>query len=172
MDTRIILQTERLRLRRFTTADAPFIVTLLNSEGWLRYIGDRGVRTEDDAVRYLEAGPLSSYSARGFGLSLVETRAGTPVGMCGILVRDTLDHPDIGFAFLPEWSGLGYGYEIASATMHHARGAWGLTTIDAITLPGNALSIRLLERLGMQRIGSTAPAGEELYHYRSTVPNA
>ncbi|GAA4319695.1 GNAT family N-acetyltransferase [Flaviaesturariibacter amylovorans] len=169
MQPGIILQTDRLRLRRFTTGDAAFIVALLNSPGWLRFIGDRGVHNEADALRYLGNGPFKSYAERGFGLSLVETKEGTAAGMCGILVRDTMDYPDIGFAFLPEHAGKGYGYEIASTTLRHARSAWGLTTIDAITLPDNTASIRLLERLRMHRIGtSTSPAGEELLLYRSS----
>src|SRR5690348_11717563 len=97
-----ILETERLVLREFDLDDTPFIIELLNSPGWLKYIGDRHVKTDDDAKRYLQNGPMKSYADNGFGLCMVMLTDGTPVGMCGIINRADLEHPDIGFAFLPE----------------------------------------------------------------------
>ena len=97
--TPCIFETERLRLRKFTFDDTKFIIELLNSPGWIEFIGDRNVKTEDQAAAYLQNGPMKSYVQNGFGLSMVETKAGHPIGMCGILKRDTLDNPDIGFAF-------------------------------------------------------------------------
>ena len=97
-----ILQTERLLLREFTEDDAAFIVELLNSPGWIQYIGDRNIKTEEQAREYLNNGPLKSYRQNGFGLYMVEKKDDhTPIGMCGIIKRDTLNNPDIGFAFLP-----------------------------------------------------------------------
>jgi len=158
-----ILETERLRLRKFNTGDAGFIVELLNSPGWLKFIGDRHVRTEEQAVTYLQNGPMKSYEQNGFGLSLVERKEdGTPIGMCGIIRRDQLEHPDIGFALLPEYAGQGYAREIAGATLAYAREALQFKTICAITLPENVHSIRLLEKLGLQfRKTFSFPEGKE-----------
>ena len=148
-----ILETERLRLREFTLGDTEFIIELLNSPGWIEFIGDRNVKTHEQALLYLENGPLRSYQKHGFGLCLVERKEdGKGIGMCGLLQRETLDHPDIGFAFLPDYNGRGYAFEIASATLHHAKEKSGLTRISAITLPGNARSINLLEKMGMKYV--------------------
>ena len=145
-----ILETERLRLREFTLKDTHFIIELLNSPGWLQFIGDKGIKTEEQAKAYLENGPLRSYRQNGFGLSLVETKEDSrAIGMCGIIRRDTLVNPDIGFAFLPEYSGKGYAYEIASATLAFANKQLALHKISAITLPNNSRSIQLLEKLGL-----------------------
>ena len=163
-----ILETERLRLREFILSDADFIVALLNSPGWLQYIGDRNVRTEEQGRNYLENGSLKSYRANGYGLWLVELKEDkTPVGMCGIINRETLYNPDIGFAFLPEYVGKGYAFEAASATMAYARDVLKLTTILAITAPENQRSIKLLEKLGL-RLTSTfnwPETNEELLLY-------
>jgi RimJ/RimL family protein N-acetyltransferase len=147
-----ILQTNRLILRQFTTDDAAFIVELLNSPGWIQYIGDRNIKTEEQAKVYLENGPIKSYEKNGFGLSLVALLDGTPIGMCGIIRRDTLDYPDIGFAFLPKFVGMGYAYEIADATMQQAKEIWNLPTILGITLPNNISSIKLLEKIGLHYV--------------------
>jgi RimJ/RimL family protein N-acetyltransferase len=146
-----ILETERLILREFNPNDAPFIVTLLNSPGWLQFIGDRNVKTEEAAKDYLLNSPMKSYKENGYGLYLVETKDGhMPVGMCGIINRSTLPTPDIGFAFLPEYNGLGYAYEIASATMRYAINHLELSIISAITVANNSRSIRLLEKIGLR----------------------
>jgi RimJ/RimL family protein N-acetyltransferase len=145
-----ILETERLRLREFTLADTSFILELLNSPGWLEFIGDRQVQTEEQAKAYLENGPFKSYQDNGFGLSMVELKEGNqPIGMCGILKRNTLEDPDIGFAFLPVFSGKGYAFEIAEATLNHAQTTLHIPTILAITVPENKRSIHLLEKIGM-----------------------
>jgi RimJ/RimL family protein N-acetyltransferase len=144
-----ILETDRLRLREFNTGDIAFIIELLNSEGWLKFIGDRNVRTTDQAKAYLENGPLKSYAANGYGLSMVERKEDNkPIGMCGILNRDTLENPDIGFAFLPDFSGMGYALEIVSATLRYAKSDLKILKVLAITLPNNTRSISLLEKVG------------------------
>ena len=120
-DYKIVLETDRLTLRQFTIHDTDFIISLLNSPGWLEFIGDRNVKTQEQATDYLLNGPIKSYHENGFGLSLVELKhPQKPIGMCGLLKREYLEHPDIGFAFLPEYSGKGYAYEIAKATMDYA----------------------------------------------------
>jgi len=149
------LQTERLILRPFTLADTTFIITLLNSEGWLKYVGDRNVKTFTDAASYLLNGPLKSYTDNGFGLSAVEMRnSGELIGMCGLIKRDSLEHVDIGFAFLPEHQGKGYAAEIADACLSYAFRQLNLEKVVAITLPANKSSIALLEKLGMRLQGT------------------
>ena len=150
------LTTARLRVRALAPDDAPFIVTLLNDPSFIRNIGDRGVRTEEDALEYLVAGPLASYARHGFGLCAVALAAsGEAIGICGLLQRDELPSPDLGFALLPRFWSQGYAFEAASAVMADARARLGLATVLAIANPANAASIRLLERLGFTDTGST-----------------
>jgi RimJ/RimL family protein N-acetyltransferase len=145
-----ILETERLRLREFTLNDTEFIIELLNSPGWLQYIGDRNVTTEQEAAAYLQNGPLKSYQQNGFGLSLVEKKDDKKaIGMCGIIKREQLTNPDIGFAFLPLNTGHGYAFEIARATLSYAKNKLQLPIIWAITVAANSKSIQLLEKLGL-----------------------
>jgi [ribosomal protein S5]-alanine N-acetyltransferase len=145
----VILETARLALRRLTFEDAGFILGLVNEPSWLRHIGDKGVHDLDDARRYLRDGPMAMYAAHGFGLYLVERKQDrVPIGLCGLLKRDTLEDVDIGFAFLPSSWGHGYAREAATATLGHARDAFGLTRVVAVTAPDNADSIRLLESIG------------------------
>lgn len=146
-----VLETPRLRLRWVTTDDAPFIFELLNEPSFIQYIGDKGVRTLEDASTYILTGPVASYQRFGFGLYLVVLKDGlTPIGMCGLLKRDTLPDVDIGYAFRPEFWLKGYAFESASAVLAHGREAFGLRRIVAITSPGNAGSKALLEKLGMR----------------------
>lgn len=144
------LETERLIIREFEVTDAPFIIDLLNSPGWLQFIGDRGIRTLEDAQNYLLNGPMDSYKKNGFGLSLVALKeAQMPIGMTGLIKRDTLEDIDIGFAFLSEYEGKGYGYESTSAIMAYAQNYLKLKRVLAITMETNNHSINLLEKLGL-----------------------
>jgi RimJ/RimL family protein N-acetyltransferase len=158
-----VLETQRLVLRQLTADDADFILELLNDPAFLRYIGDKGVRTRADACRYIETGPVASYERHGFGLYRVELREdGEPIGMCGLLKRDSLPDPDIGFALLPRHRSRGLGLEAASAVLADARDRLGLGRILAITSPDNDVSVGLLERLGfrferMSRLAEDAP---------------
>jgi [ribosomal protein S5]-alanine N-acetyltransferase len=146
----LILQTDRLTLRRLTEEDAPFILRLVNEPAWLRFIGDKGVRNLEDARRYLREGPLDMYARYGFGLYLVmDATDATPIGMCGLIKRDALPDVDIGFAYVPESWGKGYAVEAADAVLAHGRAAFGLKRIVAITSLDNAASIRVLEKIGM-----------------------
>lgn len=145
------LLTERLQLRELTPADAPFIRRLLNEPSFLRFIGDRGVRNDADAANYLLRGPMASYSRHGHGLLRVGLRADdTPVGICGLVRRDTLPQPDIGFAFLPEHWSQGFAFEAAEAALRHGRDMLGLEEVLAIVTPGNERSVALLARLGLR----------------------
>jgi RimJ/RimL family protein N-acetyltransferase len=147
-----ILETRRLTLRQFKNEDARFILELVNTPGWLEFIGDRNIHTEEDAINYLQNGPIKSYRENGFGSSMVELKDGTAIGMCGILKRDCLENPDIGFAFLPVYIGKGYAFEMAKATLDHATHQLKLNTICAITDPNNKRSIQLLEKIGLRHI--------------------
>ena len=146
----MVIRTARLRLRELTLDDAPFVLQLLNDPSFLRYIGDRGVRDLADARRYIGRGMLDSYARHGFGLWLVEMPAeeDRPIGLCGLVSRENLPAPDIGFAFLPAWWSQGYAHEAATAVMAHARHVLGLRQVLAIAAPQNASSLRLLARLG------------------------
>ena len=146
-----VLQTERLVIRRLTDEDAPFILTLLNEPSFLRFIGDKKVRSVEDARQYIRNGPAASYERHGFGLCLVQLKDSlTPVGMCGLLKRDDLPDPDIGFAFLPDSWNKGFAFEAASAVMNDGRERLNLTRILAIVNPDNDASIKLLQKLGMK----------------------
>lgn len=146
-----ILETERVVLRWVRPGDAPFILELLNDPAWLLYIGDKHVRTLDDARAYIEKGPVAMYAKHGLGLYLVERKVGgVAMGLCGLIKRDALPDVDIGFAFLPQFRGSGYALESARATMAYGTTTLGLTRIVAITTQDNQDSSRLLEKLGMR----------------------
>ncbi|TDL65070.1 N-acetyltransferase [Rhodococcus qingshengii] len=150
-----VLETDRLILRWLTTDDAAFILELLNEPSWIRYIGDKGVRTLEDAKNYILTGPLNMYSQLGFGLYLVERKQGkTPIGICGLLKRDTLENPDIGFAFLSRYQTQGYGFESASATLKYGHEQLHLKRILAITSMDNHGSSKLLEKITMKFEGT------------------
>lgn len=146
-----VIETDRLILRWLTTDDAPFILELVNDPDWLRYIGDKGVRNLDDARAYIQKGPMDMYARVGFGLFRVELKIdGTPIGMCGLIKRDTLPDIDIGFAYLPQFRAKGYAREAARATLGYGRDVVGLKRIIAITSPDNDASGRLLEAVGLR----------------------
>ncbi len=145
-----ILETERLALRQLSPADAPFILDLLNQPSFLRFIGDRKVRTLADAENYIRNGPVKSYARFGFGLWLVELKdTPVPVGICGLIKRDELPDVDVGYAFLPQFWGKGYASEAASAAVAYGRNVVRLERILAIVAPDNERSIKVLERIGL-----------------------
>ena len=156
-----VLETERLILRQFNTNDAPFILALLNEPSFLRYIGDKKVRTLEDARQYILNGPVASYKQHGFGLYQVEFKdTHTPIGMCGLLKREELPQPDIGFAFLPDFWSKGLAFEAAAAVLKDARERLQLNRILAIVNPDNEASIRLLEKLGLRFEGDVKLAAD------------
>ena len=157
----IVLETDRLVLRQLTLNDAPFIVELLNEPSFLRFIGDRRVRSQQDARQYILNGPIASYRRNGFGLWLAFLKeTGDPIGICGLLKRETLPDPDVGFAFLPAHWRQGYAFESASAVVRYGRESIGLRRIVAITSLDNAESIGVLEKLGMKFETMTRLEGE------------
>jgi len=146
-----VIETERLLLRRLVPGDAAFMLGLLNDPDWIRFIGDRGVRSIDAAREYLISGPIAMYGLEGFGLYRVEQKIDAqPVGVCGLIKRPELADADLGFAFMPQSRGRGYGVEAARATLDHGLGPLGMRRIVAITSPDNDDSMRLLERIGMR----------------------
>lgn len=150
----IVLETERLVLRRLSSANSEFILELLNQPSFLRYIGDKAVRNTVDAINYIQTGPVASYEQFGFGLYLVELKdTAEPIGMCGLLKRDSLLDVDVGFAFLPAYWSRGYAFEAAAAVMNYGREVLGLRRIVAITSLDNEASMRLLEKLGLKSEG-------------------
>ena len=157
-----ILSTERLFLREFTLQDSEFLLKLLNSEGWLKFIGDRNVKTVPAAEKYLEDRIIHFYKTLGFGFYLVSLKDEAPIGLCGLIKRDTLDDVDIGFAFLPEYSNKGYAFEAASATMAFAVDTLKLKRIVAITVKENISSIQLLKKIGLKEEGTVMQEEEEL----------
>jgi RimJ/RimL family protein N-acetyltransferase len=147
----IVVETPRLILRRLEERDAEFVLTLVNDADWLKFIGDKGVRSLDDARAYLRNGPFDMYARYGHGLYCVESKAsGEAIGMCGLIKRDTLPDVDLGYAFLPQARGGGYAFEATSATMTYARETLNLRRVVAIVSPGNERSIALLAKLGFR----------------------
>jgi [ribosomal protein S5]-alanine N-acetyltransferase len=146
-----VIETERLILRRLSIEDASFILELLNQPSFLRFIGDRGVRTIKDAEKYILQGPMDSYERLGFGLYLTELKDSlASIGICGLIKRDALNDIDIGFAFLPQFWSKGYAFEAASAVMVYGRDVLKLSRIVAIVSPDNERSIRVLEKIGFK----------------------
>jgi RimJ/RimL family protein N-acetyltransferase len=151
MMSKNILETERLTLREFDLSDAKFILQLLNTPTWLKFIGDKNVHNIQEAEDYLTNGPIASYKENGFGLWLVSLKESRkPIGMCGLIKRDYLDYVDVGFALLPENEGLGYGFEMARSTMTYSRKILRIAKVIAITDKNNEASIKLLGKIGLQ----------------------
>lgn len=134
-----------------TLEDADLILTLLNDADFIRFIGDKGVRTTEHAREYIRSGPIASYDLNGFGLWIVElTGSRAAVGMCGLLKRPALEDVDLGFAFLPQYRSRGYAFEAAAAVLRYGREMLGLGRIVAIANSDNSASIRVLEKIGMR----------------------
>jgi RimJ/RimL family protein N-acetyltransferase len=165
-----VLETDRLILRWLSVENAEFILQLLNEPSFVRFIGDKGVRSIDDARDYILRGPVDSYERFGFGLYLIELKEDSvPIGICGLLKRESLEDVDIGFAFLPQFWKKGYAFESASAVMTYGRNVVGLSRIVAITSPDNEASIRVLEKLGLrfERMTKLSENGPEIKLFAS-----
>lgn len=167
-----LIETERLTAGFLQTTDADFILELLNSPGWLRYIGDRQVKTTEEAIAYIENGPQKSYQTNGYGLLRVALKnSGQPIGICGLIKRPELPVPDLGFAYLPEYTNKGFGTEMAKATLVYAKETGQIPEVGAITLPDNKGAIRLLQKAGLvYKKDLQWPATGEVLHFFSTAP--
>lgn len=173
MDGAFVLETKRLLIRPLGPDDGLFILRLFNDPSFLEYIGDRGLRTAEEARAYIEGGPMESRTRLGFALDLVEDRlSGEPLGICGLVKRPVLDDPDLGFAYLPPWRGRGYAREAAEAVIDDARGRLGLKRLGAVVDGRNSPSIDLLTRLGFCRQGTVrlVEEGPLLELYRIVFP--
>jgi len=158
----VVLETERLVLREADADDAVFILELLNSPGFLENIGDRGVRDEDQARGFIEDRLRGSYRDNGFGMWLTIQKADqVPVGIAGLVRREGLDVPDIGYAFIPKVWGQGYAQEAAAAVLAHARGPLGIARLAAITSPENFASMAVLRKIGFSYQGMIELPGIE-----------
>jgi ribosomal-protein-alanine N-acetyltransferase len=144
-----VIKTSRLDLRELNFSDADFILELLNEAGFIRFIGDKGVRTIADARDYILQGPMDSYARNGFGLYATCLRDGTRIGICGLVKREGLSDPDVGFAFLSRYWSSGYAVESAAAVLAHARDSLRIARVVAITSPDNWSSIAVLEKIGL-----------------------
>jgi len=143
------LESSRLRIRPLTEDDAGFILKLVNERGFLQNIGDKGVRTLEDARGYIRSGAMTSYERHRFGLSAVELKlTGEPIGMCGLLQRESLDAPDLGYAYFEQHWSKGYAFEAASLILKDAESRLGIRRILAIISIDNIASERVLEKLG------------------------
>ena len=148
-ETSPLIETPRLRVHSVALDDAGFVARLLNEPEFIRFIGDKGVRCEEDARLYLANGALADYQAHGYGAYLVRLRdGGDPVGICGFYQRSNLDCPDLGFAFLRSVWGHGYAVESSLALLDYGRDELGVTEVAAIVDAGNSRSIRVVETLG------------------------
>ncbi|MEZ4793129.1 MAG: GNAT family N-acetyltransferase [Gelidibacter sp.] len=158
-----IAETERLLISKFTLDDAPFFKELVNTPNWLKYIGDRNVKTIEDARNRIENGHLKSYETNGFGFYklLLKKEQNKPIGTCGLIKRDTLEHVDIGFAMLPDYEKKGFGYEASIAVMDLAKIQFKLDKIVAITLESNLNSIKLLQKLGLTYEKTVKPFADD-----------
>jgi RimJ/RimL family protein N-acetyltransferase len=157
----VILETERLVLHELTPEDAPFILELLMSRGFRENIGDRGVRDLESAGGYIERA-RAGYAANGFGLWRCDVKAtGEAAGLAGLVRRDGLEHPDVGYAFLEPFWGRGYASEAAAAALAYGRQTLGLPVIVAITTEANAGSIAVLKKIGMRDAGLIRVPGYE-----------
>jgi RimJ/RimL family protein N-acetyltransferase len=143
------ITTDRLEIRYITGEDFHFIFRLLNEPSWIKYIGDKGIKTEDDAKNYIETGPLQMYKDYGFGLYLVTLKeTGVPIGLCGLIKRPSLDNIDLGYAFLPEFTGKGYAFEATKAVLQYGKEQLSIDKIVAITTTDNVSSEKVLLKLG------------------------
>lgn len=168
-----IAETSRLLITKITLRDAQFFLELVNSPHWLKYIGDRHLKTIKDTKTYLQNGTLKSYTNFGFGfykLQLKENENKT-IGICGLIKREQLEDVDIGFALLPEYEGKGFGYEASLAVLKLAKEKFNLKKIIAVTLSTNTNSIKLLEKLGLSYEKKVIPFedGEELLLFTKTL---
>ena len=168
-----IIETDRVTLKEAKLEDADFFFELLNSPNWIRFIGDRSIRSRRDAENYIESSLIKSYRENGFGLYLMSLKSeDTPIGICGLLQRTYLDQPDIGFAVLSVYEGKGYTLEAAEAIIDWGSKKFKLEGIYAITTHSNIRSQRLLKRLGMKEKGTVKPSESDpeflLYHLELT----
>lgn len=165
-----ITQTPRLLINHFTEADAPFVLKILNTPGWLQFIGDRNIKTPEAAQQYTKEKLLAGYTKLGFGMYAIRLKdTNETIGMCGLVKREHLEHADIGYAFLPEYGGKGYALEATAAVLQYANDTLKFNPILAIVTPGNHSSIKLLEKLNFLLQGNITQNNEELLLFKNEI---
>jgi len=159
----IVISASRLHVTQLSEElDASFILQLVNTPGWIRHIGDRNIHSVQDAEQYIVNGPVASYAKYGYGLWLIKRiEDDEPIGLCGLVKREYLPHPDLGYALLPQYEGQGYAIEAATAVVHHAQQVLSIPVIAAITTDDNVRSLRLLFKLGFDFIGMITPPQQD-----------
>lgn len=158
----IIAQTQRLSISKITLEDAPFFLELVNTPNFKKYIGDKKLSTLIGVEEYLKAGILKSYEDHGFSYYKLRLHeSDETLGIVGILKRDNLECPDIGFAMLPQFEGQGYGFESSKAMMQVAKDKFKIDKIAAITLEYNVNSINLITKLGLEFEKKVKPFADE-----------
>lgn len=166
-----LFESRNLIISCFTVADSAFIFELLNTPSWKKFIGDRHINTIEDAVSYINTGPLVSYQTHGYGGWIVALKStGQPIGMCGLFKRDYLDGPDMGFAFMPIFEGKGYAFESSEAVIKYVRNIYSLKKLYATTVEINPRSQRLLARLGFNESGTIGPPVTDVDLILYTLP--
>ena len=156
------LETGRLWLRRLTVDDADLMLAIWNDPAFVQFVGDRGIRDLEQAREAMQSGVFALYRDYGFGpYAMVLKTEGTRIGICGLFKREALEHPDIGFAALPQYCGKGYTGEAAEVVVAHARDDLGIGELTAIVSPGNAASIGLIEKLGLSYSGTITMPGDD-----------
>ena len=160
---KVVAETNRLILAKITLRDAPFFLELLNTPNYIKYVGDRKIRTLSATKEYLKNGILKSYKKDGFGFykTLLKSEELKTIGICGLINRDELENVDIGFGFLPEYEGRGFGFESATEVLKLARHKFGLRTVAAIVSPNNTNSLKLLNKLGLDYQKRVIPFEDE-----------
>ncbi|WDD98095.1 GNAT family N-acetyltransferase [Thalassomonas actiniarum] len=159
----IITESSRLVLRVVKLDDAPLMLTLMNEPAYLENIGDKQIRTLDDAGHYLKSGPLAMQQELGFSLYCIERKdTGQAIGLSGLIKRPGVEHPEVGYAILTEHCRQGFGLESVEAVIKHAREQLNLPVLQAITSVDNSASVNLLKRLAFNFQGLiTLPGSDE-----------
>ena len=164
------MKSSRVAIRQFNLNDADYILRQLNDKAFIRFITDKKVRDLAAAEKYLRDGPLASYREHGFGLNLVvDSVSCTPMGMCGLIKRDELDLPDLGYAFLPQFWGKGFAQEACELVLKQAKEQLNLKNIVAVTMPDNDASIRLLKKLNFSLKGTISLYGSNNFYFELSL---
>jgi len=157
-----ILKTNRLEIRQVGVGDTNFFFRLLNNPNWLEHIGDRGIQSAEDTLRYIEDHLINFYRENDYGLFKMMLRnSKVPIRICGFVKRDYLESADIGFAVLPDYARQGYTLEASEALMNYGRTVLKLNPILAITTSTNQASRALLNKLGLRAIKTIKPVTSE-----------
>jgi RimJ/RimL family protein N-acetyltransferase len=156
-----LFETQRLKLRPVKPEDAEFYFHLMTSPKWLQFIGDRHLKSREDAAIYIEHKMLPAWDKNGFGsFTVIRREDDEKIGTCGLFVREELKGVDLGFAFLSQYEGQGYAYEATSKIKEVAFEVFHLSALLAIALPDNTASLKLLKKLGFRQVGTTVLPGD------------